>query len=123
MINHFLTIHDLGLFGFASRIASIIGIAMMGFQTALTPLIYKNFHLPETPTKLAKIFRLFMAFALLLTAGIALFSNDIIHLMATEEYLIAATTTSLLAPAILLSQMYVFFPGISITKKPNTFFI
>ena len=86
MINHFLTIGDVGLFGVAFRIAGIVYIALMGFNVALTPSIYKNHHLPDTPLHLAKIFRIFVAFSSFLIVVIVLFRNEITVLATSPSY-------------------------------------
>jgi O-antigen/teichoic acid export membrane protein len=117
MINHFLTVEDVGLFGVAFRIAGIVYIAVMGFNVALTPSIYKNHHLPDTPLQLAKIFRIFAAVSSLLIVIIVLLRNEITVFATSPSYYSASMTFAILAPSILFSQMYLFFPGISLTKK------
>ena len=49
MINHFLTVEDVGLYGIGYRLASIAGLLMVGFQGALTPLVYTNYRNADTP--------------------------------------------------------------------------
>lgn len=119
MINHYLSLNDVGIFGIAFRVASIAGLAMVGFQSALTPLIYAHYRDPETPPQLAKIFRFFVAFALMLFLMVSLFAREIVALMTVEAYFGAAEIVILLVPAILLSNMYIFAPGTAIEKKTH----
>lgn len=119
MISYLMTIDDVGLFGVGVRLASIVGLLMVGFQGALTPLVYTYHRNPETPAHLAKIFRYFSAFALLLCAGVSIFAKDILKFMTSPEYYSAATVVAFLAPAALLAQMYIFAPGIGIAKKTH----
>lgn len=121
MINHFLTVSDVGLYGLGHRVASIAGLVMIGFQGALTPLIYANHHKPETPAQLAKIFRIFVAFSLLIFLFLALFSGALIGLIAPADYLSASSVVVLLVPAVLLGNMYIFAPGAAIAKKTGIF--
>jgi O-antigen/teichoic acid export membrane protein len=58
-----------------------------------------------------------VAVALLGCLALSLFSAEMIWLFATADYASAAPLVGVLAPAMLLSQMYVFAPGIGIRKK------
>jgi O-antigen/teichoic acid export membrane protein len=119
MISHFLSLDDVGLFGIGYRFASMVGLVMVGFQGALTPLIYANHSDEKTPRKLAIIFRGFVAFSLLIFLSLCLFANEILYLMTTPDYYPAAAIIIFLTPAILLSNMYIFAPGIGIAKKTH----
>ena len=117
MISRYLTLDDVGIYGIAFRLAAVIGVVMMGFQMALTPLIYSHYHKAETPIQLAKIFRVFTAFSLLVVMTLIVLADDILVLMTTPDYYGAASLMIFMVPAFLLSQMYVFAPGMAITKK------
>lgn len=121
MINHFLTVNEVGLYGIGFRVAGIIGLVMVGFQGALTPLVYTHQRDPDTPRHLARIFRLFLAFALLVSSVLTLFSHSILAVLTTPEYFRAEQVVIFLVPAILLSQMYIFAPGMGIAKKTYLF--
>jgi O-antigen/teichoic acid export membrane protein len=116
-IRTLMTIADVGLFGIGYRIASITGLLMVGFQVALTPLIYANYRDPRMPDELATIFRAFVGFAVLIVLGLALFAREILVIVATPTFYPAAAVVPLLAPALLLSSMYVFAPGLAIAKR------
>lgn len=117
MINHFFTVEEVGIYGIGYRVASIAGILMIGFQGALTPLVYAHYREPETPRQLARIFRLFVAFSLALYLALTLFSEDILRVMTTQTFYRGASLVVFLVPAILFGSMYVFAPGIGIAKK------
>jgi len=119
MINYFLTLDSLGLYGVGFRIASISWLVMVGFQGALTPLIYTNYRSPDTPEQIARIFRSFLFFALMLFYFLSVFANETLRLLTTSEYYAASELVVLLVPAILLSNMYIFAPGIFIAKKTH----
>lgn len=121
MINHYLTLADVGIYGIAFRLAAVIGVVILGFQMALTPLIYTHYEKADTPAQLARIFRIFTAFSLLMVMALVVLAQDILILMTTPEYYAAASLMIFMVPAFLLSQMYVFAPGMTIAKK--TYFI
>jgi O-antigen/teichoic acid export membrane protein len=117
MINHYLTLDEVGLYGIGFRLANVVGLVMVGFQGALTPLVYTYYRDPQTPSQLAQIFRYFLVFALLVFLTLSLFAQELVVLITTPAYYRAAQVVVFLAPAILLSNMYIFAPGISIAKK------
>jgi O-antigen/teichoic acid export membrane protein len=116
-LKELMDLSSVGIFGVGYRIASITGLLMVTFQSSLTPLIYKNFRESDTPMELARIFRYFVAFALLLCLTLGLFAQEIMRLITTPDYYDGATVVPLLAPAILLYNMYIFAPGLSIAKQ------
>ncbi len=117
MLNYLMSVDDVGIFGIGARLASIAGLLVVGFQGALTPLVYTYYQEPETPRQLASIFRYFSAASLLLCAFVSIFAKDILFLVTTPDYYSAASVVVFLTPAILLAQMYIFAPGIGIAKK------
>ena len=121
MIKHYLSIEQLGLFGIGYRIASIVGLVMIGFQGALTPLIYNNYTKQETPSEIAQIFRYFIVAALYFFLFLTLFSIDILKLFTTVNYYNAKSVIIYLVPAMLFANMYIFAPGIGISKKSHLF--
>lgn len=119
MINYFLTIEEVGIYGVGYRISSIAGLAIFGFQGALTPLVFANYQKKDTPEKLEKIFRFFLFFALMIFLILTLFSSNIMVLMTTTSYHKASSLMIILVPAVLLASMYIFSPGITIAKKTH----
>lgn len=119
MINSHLSVEAVGIYGIGFRLASTVGLVMVGFQSALTPLVYTYHRQTNTPREIAYIFRYFMAFALLLFLVITLFAHDIIVLWTTPAFYDASAVVVFLVPAILLSQMYIFAPGVFIAGKTH----
>jgi len=117
MIKHFLTIEELGLYGIGYRLASVAGLVMVGFQGALTPLVYTHYREADTPLQLARIFRIFLVFALLAFLGLSLFANEILHIMTTPTFYGGADVVVYLIPAFFLAKMYIFAPGIGLSKR------
>jgi O-antigen/teichoic acid export membrane protein len=111
------SLDDVGVFGVGLRIASVIALLIVGLQGALTPLVYAHHTEPQTPATLARLFEGFVAFALPSCLALGLFAPELIRLLATPAYAAAAPLVIWLAPATLLTQMYVFAPGLAIAKK------
>lgn len=116
-IDLFLTRDDVGVFGIAARLGAIITLVMAGFSNALTPLVYSKHEDKETPGHLASIFRIFAVIALAGSAGFLLFSREVLHLLTTPKYAVALATVMVMAPSVLLGQMYIFAPGAWIKKR------
>jgi O-antigen/teichoic acid export membrane protein len=119
MINHYLSLEAVGLYGIGFRLAALVSLVMAGFQGALTPLVFAHYREERTPQDLADIFRLFMALAAMMFLGLALFAPEILRLLTTPAYYGAAPVVVFLVPAILLSNMYIFAPGINIARKTH----
>jgi O-antigen/teichoic acid export membrane protein len=122
MINHYLSLKEVGLYGMGYRLASISTLVFVGFQMALTPLVYKHYQEPETPHQLATIFRTFLSIAIVVFLILSLFADVSLWILTTPAYYAAAQVVVFLVPAILLSQMYIFAPGIGdIVDKVRSF--
>jgi O-antigen/teichoic acid export membrane protein len=117
VIGQLMSLGDVGLFGIGYRLASLSNLLMVGFVSALTPLVYTHYREPGTPRELARIFRVFVAFGLLFCLGLALFAADILAVVTTPQYVAGAIIVPLMAPAMLLAGMYIFAPGLGIEKK------
>lgn len=116
-IKYFLGLEELGIYGLAYRFAAITSLVMIGFQSALSPLIYKHYKEKETPDNIAKLFNLFVLFALFVIVGSIFFSKEVIVLMSTEAYYSAAPLIPILVAAVFFANMYIFVPGLAIAKK------
>lgn len=119
MIQSLLSVEQVGLYGIGFRVASLAGLVIMGFQAALTPLVYLHYQKNETPEQLAEIFRLFFFFFLVILLFLGIYAIDLLRIMTTPEFYASSVVVIYLVPAILLSSMYVFSPGIAIAKKTH----
>lgn len=117
VLNHLASLDEVAIYGLASRVAGIVVFLLVGVQGALTPLIYAHHERPETRNQLAILFSGFAAAALLACLMMALFASDLVTVFGPTSYAEAAPLIGLLAPAALMTQMYVFAPGIALAKK------
>lgn len=117
MINHYLSLNEVGLYGIAFRVSSIVILLISGFNRALSPLIYNHYKEKDTREQLSKILRLFTSIAILFFVGLSLFAKEILMFLTTPEFYESEEIIIYLVPAILLSQMYIFGPGTALAKK------
>jgi O-antigen/teichoic acid export membrane protein len=117
LIKNLLSLEDLAYYSVAYRISTIIILIMVGFQGALTPLIYSNYKKPEVRNDISRLFKMFTAMALIMLVSISIFVEEGIIIFLSSKYLGAATIIPFLIYATLLWQMYIFAPGLSLAKK------
>ncbi len=118
LINRFFGLVELGLYGIAYRVASIVGIVMNGITGSITPIIITNYKDHDTPAKLEKIFRYVICTSLIITTTISMFSKEILSIIAPPNYSRAFMAIPFLLYAGFLASFYVFTPGLFIAKKP-----
>lgn len=115
-ITSIMTLTDLGIFGIGYRIASGVGLLMVGFQGAITPLIYSKYREANTPAEIARIFRYFSFLALLVAVSSSIFGREILIVLTTPGFYSAAAVVPFLVVATFFSAMHVFAPGLGIKK-------
>jgi O-antigen/teichoic acid export membrane protein len=116
-IKELMTLKDLGLYGIAYRFASIVVIFSSSFQGALTPLVYNNYRLANTPKNIAKIFRYFLALIFPTILIFSFFSTEIILFFSTPEYIQSSSIIPVIALSLIVSNCNIFTPGIAIYKQ------
>ena len=116
-IKELMSLSDVGVYAIAQKISMIMMLVLVGFRTALTPLIYTHHEAESTPNALAKIFKGFTFFALVLFIIISVFAKDIIGFVSTPEYSNAVAVVPFLVFGVLLGNMYIFAPGLDISRK------
>lgn len=116
-----LSVAAAGVYAVGFRLASMVGLLMVGFQGALTPLVLARYRDPSTPGDLARIFRYFSALALALFVLLAVFAGELLVVLTTERYYGAVVAIPLLVPALMLAGMYIFAPGLIVAKRTRLF--
>ncbi|WP_422445180.1 MULTISPECIES: oligosaccharide flippase family protein [unclassified Endozoicomonas] len=116
-LNAYGSLDEIGIYGAASRLASVVAIMAFGVQSALTPLIYVNYKKARAPSDISSIFHVFLAVSLLLTLIMSVYASEILIIMVGHDYSGAVALIPYLTIGLLFSQLYPFFPGITIHKK------
>jgi O-antigen/teichoic acid export membrane protein len=116
-IKNLMTLSDVGIFGIAYRFAAMLTLATSSFQTALYPLIFKNYKNPDTPKEIKNIFQYFLIAALSLIGILSIFSMEISVVFTTPKYYKASLIIPLLSFSTLFLALNMFTPGLAIIKK------
>jgi O-antigen/teichoic acid export membrane protein len=117
VIKEYLGFDSLGIYGVAFKFASVVGILMLGIHSSLTPLIYKYYKLSDTPAKIEKLFNIFCFVTFSLIMGMSLFLPDIIYWLIPKQFAFPQILVLILSISIMLGNLYLFTPGLSIMKK------
>jgi O-antigen/teichoic acid export membrane protein len=86
ILNAVATLEEVGLFGYASQIAGIAMLAVLGVQAALAPFIMAHHEQPETPALLARLLEGFSAVAICLCLGLGLFADEALAVVGNPSY-------------------------------------
>ncbi|MBM3362780.1 MAG: polysaccharide biosynthesis protein [Betaproteobacteria bacterium] len=123
LINRLLSTAEVGVYGFAIRIATLATVLMVAFQGSLTPLLYARYREPDTPAQLARLFRGFVVCALIAIILLAAGSRLLVAWLAPAAFAQAEVVIAVLALALLLAQMYIFAPGPALQGKTHLFWL
>jgi O-antigen/teichoic acid export membrane protein len=117
LINSFLGLKELAVFGVAFRFAALVGLATTGFSSALTPLIYNDPYSISTKDSIQVLFKHFVRASLLFLIFLTFFSSEILIFLTTDEYLEANILIPIVTCSMIFSSVYVFFPGLTLAKE------
>ena len=128
IIDKYVSLSEVGIYGVASRISSIVSLVLFGFTSAIVPLTYSSAERNDSPYKIEKIFSIFLGFSAILILIVSFFSNFIILTFTNSTYLRASNVVTILLLLNLSSSVGYFFPGLFIKGKTkivalNYFFI
>ncbi|WP_343854500.1 oligosaccharide flippase family protein [Algoriphagus jejuensis] len=117
IINQYLGLSELAIFGVSYRFASLVGLITLGFSSALTPLIYNSPYAFNTKNTLAKLFYFFLLGSFLFLFFITLFATDILLIFTTVEYVSAKYIMPVVTASVIFSSLYIFFPGLTLEGR------
>jgi len=117
ILNDLGTLADVGVFALAGQIATVATLAIVGLQAAMTPLVTVHHAEPGTPQALGRVFEAFCGAALIVCLCLGLFATEAVPWLDVAAYARAGPLVLLLAPAVLLCEMYIFAPGFWVAKR------
>lgn len=117
LINSFLGLKELAVFGVAFRFAALVGLATTGFSSALTPLIYNDPYSTTTKDSVQILFKHFVRASLLFLIFLTFFSSEILIFLTTPDYIEANILIPLVTSSMIFASGYVFFPGLTLAKE------
>jgi O-antigen/teichoic acid export membrane protein len=112
-----LTLADVGQYGVAVRVSAVVGLLVVGFQAAVTPLTYTFHREPATPEALARVARLYAGFAVLFLAGLAWIGPELVRVMAGDRYTSAVPILPVVAAVPLLAGFANLAPGLVLLRS------
>ena len=117
-LRSFSGLDEVGLYGIGYRLASLMGLLVMGFQHALGPFVlstYKDTSAKETFSKIYDYAVIVICFAVL---TLSQFSREILQVFTTPKYFGAYVVVPLIAASIVTRTLGSYFAfGIGIAKK------
>jgi O-antigen/teichoic acid export membrane protein len=119
MIKEMMSIESVASYGVAVKIASIVLLVTIGFQSTLSPLIYSQYKEPDTQKFIAKLFHAYMLVTCIFVVIFNFISFDVLQIVAGANYIAGAQTLIVLVLANITSSFYLFFPGLSIASKTS----
>jgi len=120
MLRAWSGLDEVGLYAVAFHIAAVVGMVVLAFGKALTPMVYQNYRSADTAHNVSKIFEYFLVLTLILVSFISLFAHELIQILTGPGYEAAEQVIGILAISAMLMGIYVFAPGLGIAKKTKT---
>ena len=120
LVKQMLGLEELGFYSLGARVASGVTLLLVGFQSALGPLIYSSLDREGVHEDVARVFRMFAAVAGAALLVLMLTAPLIVQVAGGDEYAPAVPVLRLLAAAALIQGSYIFFPGLYIARKTGT---
>lgn len=117
MIKEMLDFESLGAYGVAARYSSIISLLIVGFQSALAPLIYSSLENPNLKKELKKLFYIYLIGFAVFMIFLFFAIEPLFKVLFDDTYVISAKLVPILALALGVQSAYLFFAGLSIAKK------
>lgn len=117
-LRHFSGLHEVGLYGLAYRISSVVGLILLGFRNAWGPFVYSSYKDENARALFAKVYDYA---SILVTSGIlavSLFGREILLIFTTRAYTEAYKVIPFIAASTAAYTFGGYFAvGIGIAKK------
>ena len=117
MLQFFESSDSVGIYGAASRVASLAAILHVLSRYSFMPLIYANYKEKETSKDVGDIFTQAIYVGTILGCFIFLFKEEIVDFILGEKFSSSSEIIGLLSIAIILMNSYFFLPGLGIAKR------
>lgn len=121
IIRYYLPLADLGIYGVAFKLGSIILILFSIINIILLPMVYSHYHDQDQQQELIKLYRFVFYITLFSVALLSIFSTELVRLFTVPGYYQGAR----LVPLILISNFFFqagnLFLGASIRNKTGVY--
>lgn len=85
-LQHFASLATVGLYALGYRFAELMNFIMSAFQLAWPQFLFANRKSPDAPALYARVFTYVMAVMGFVWLGLALFAQDLVHVMAAPAF-------------------------------------
>lgn len=116
-IKEYLSFDDEGIYAIGAKFASIISIIVLGFSSALAPIVYQKHKDENTQQELGRIFRLFFVIGTVGVLGLSLFSKEMLIIFTQKEYYDAQIIMPVLYLSVFINGIGMFAPGLHLKEK------
>lgn len=118
----FASLHSVGIYSIANRLAWGQWFVFSSFQLAFTPIAYSIYKKPNADVLFRKVFVYYIVLSSILGIGISIFGMNILQILTPQAYHPAYRVVGLLNLSVILHGVfYIFGIGISIAKKTKYF--
>lgn len=111
LIGYFLTMSSVGIYNVASQISNILNVLVMAFSLAYSPVFFEFINNNEKKKYLAEIAVIGVSLFSLVGLFLGVFSQEIVSVMATKDYIDAYSYSEVLVFVSVLQGVYIFTAG------------
>ncbi len=112
-----LSYEAVGQYGVASKFSLVISIIILGFGSALTPILYNNHDQENTKTQLRRLFYAFFSIGTIGVLSLSIFSLETLIIFTQQPYYAAYVIMPLLYISMLITGLNLFSSGLHIKEK------
>lgn len=117
-LQHYTTMREVGIYSLGYRFGMVMALAVTAFQQAWGTGMYRLANEPNAKRLFARNFDYFLALLAFLLLGLALFSKEIIVLLATPQFAESEPIVVIVAGSYLLYGVYFYTSaGLNIKRK------
>jgi O-antigen/teichoic acid export membrane protein len=118
LLSVFATLRDVGLYSIGASFGLALKLFLSAFEYAWAPFYYATMKEPDAKRTFATVTTYGVGALILLTAGLAAVSRDVVRVMTTAEFYEAARVVPWIAIGVLLQGIYLLTSiGLNITKR------
>lgn len=116
-IKEYLSFSEEGIYGIGSKFASIISIIILGFSSALGPILYQKHKEDFIKEEMGRIFRIFFSIGTIGVLVLSLFSRETLVIFTQEAYYSADVVMPVLYLSVLITGIGMFAHGLHLKEK------
>jgi len=117
-LRYFHGLGEVGLYGIGYKVASLITLLTVGFQSAWGPFVYSVYKDKDGRKIFSKVFDYFCIISCFAVLILSIFSHEILKIFATEKYFEAYKVIPFIAVSIVAYTLGPYFSiGIGISKR------